>query len=126
MNTNANTAVGTQPLGFFRCPNCDVTHPLTVSLDVSTNTTTDNSGPCSAAAPGSSSSANQSANHGRSWYSVTRGRQVGVFQGWDDLVCSLVQGVPRWRCKRFATEQQARIHYNHALMMDDVHIHTDE
>ncbi|KAJ8688798.1 hypothetical protein PTI98_000461 [Pleurotus ostreatus] len=120
-NANANPTANA-PAGYFRCPNCDTLHQLVVAAasPAAASAGTPVASACSSSSPSST------ANDAGSWYSVTRGRQVGVFRGWDTIVASLVEGVPRWRCKRFATEQQAQAHFNRCLMMNDVHIHNDE
>ncbi|KAG9225187.1 hypothetical protein CCMSSC00406_0010398 [Pleurotus cornucopiae] len=106
--------VASAPAGYFRCPNCDVLHPLAVvgpatsAIGVPTVPATPIAGPSTPATPVAGAS---NANDGGAW---------------DTIVASLVEGVPRWRCKRFATEQQAQAHFNRALMMNDVHIHADE
>ncbi|KAJ8690404.1 hypothetical protein PTI98_011832 [Pleurotus ostreatus] len=121
-NTNAAPIANT-PARYFQCPNCDTLHQLVVAaspaaapLAVSAMPV---AAPCTPAGP-------STVNDAGSWYSVTRGRQVGVFRGWNTIVASLVEGVPRWRCKRFTTEQQAQAHFNHALVTNDVHIYNDE
>ncbi|KAF4570918.1 hypothetical protein EYR36_001813 [Pleurotus pulmonarius] len=46
------------------------------------------------------------------WYSVTYGRQVGVYQDWFGVVEPLVIGVPNWKCKAFSTFAAANNHFN--------------
>ncbi|KAF4573632.1 Ribonuclease H1 N-terminal domain-containing protein [Pleurotus pulmonarius] len=127
---NANVAPTGAAVGYFRCPNCNVLHPLAVVAGPVPATPAGDGGtapPAPVAGPSTLPAtpvAGTSTDTG-AWYSVTRGREVGVFRGWDAIVSSLVEGVPRWRCKRFATEQQAHAHFNRALLLNDVHVHSD-
>ncbi|KDQ25220.1 hypothetical protein PLEOSDRAFT_1106161 [Pleurotus ostreatus PC15] len=124
---NVNVTPTGAAAGYFRCPNCNVLHPLAVVAGPVPKTPAGDGGTAPAGGPPTVPAtpvAGTSAETG-SWYSVTRGREVGVFRGWDVIVSSLVEGVPRWRCKHFATEQQAHAHFNRALLLNDVHIHSN-
>ncbi|KAF4597825.1 hypothetical protein EYR38_006216 [Pleurotus pulmonarius] len=106
----------------FRCPSCGNVHhmvPLTQSNDppplavanVAPAPPLQRTGLFSAA----------EGNVGQRWYAVVIGRQVGVFQDWDNVVDDLVRGVPGGRCKSFATFADAQAYYNARL--DIVRIH---
>ncbi|KDQ22298.1 hypothetical protein PLEOSDRAFT_171716 [Pleurotus ostreatus PC15] len=98
----------------FQCPNCDTVHflgPVNVSA-------VPGAAPAPAANPGLAALAvpvgNQASpsNTAGRWYSVTHGRQIGVFRDWYGVVEPLVNGVPDWRCKSFSTYAAAANHFN--------------
>ncbi|KAF4586321.1 hypothetical protein EYR38_010596 [Pleurotus pulmonarius] len=116
----------------FRCPSCDTVHFLgSVNAPAAVN----------AAAPAAPGAAPTGSNHagpsnarnnqagpsntaGR-WYSVTRGRQIGVFRDWYGVVDPLVNGVPDWRCKSFSTYAAAANHFNAHFAAGAAHVYTE-
>ncbi|KAF4568577.1 hypothetical protein EYR36_010589 [Pleurotus pulmonarius] len=74
--------------------------------------------------PGSVPPMTPSMSSGR-WYSVTYGRQIGVFQDWFGVVEPLVSGVPSWKCKSFSTLAAATAHFNAHVAAGQTGIYVD-
>ncbi|KAF7437533.1 hypothetical protein PC9H_004375 [Pleurotus ostreatus] len=107
--TDEDTGPEVEPvdLGHIRCTNCSATLVLEVLR-------------------ADASDAPRSATPSKRWYSITVGRQIGVFHGvWEDEFKHLVDGVPYWAARRCANEPQARSHFKAAADNGRTFVHVD-
>ncbi|KAG9221424.1 hypothetical protein CCMSSC00406_0008320 [Pleurotus cornucopiae] len=110
----------------FRCPSCDAVHYFTPSGATPSDSSANQSAPSNAGTPqvvrtGHFSAATGDA--GSRWYGVVVGRQVGVFQNWQDLVEDLVTGVPGCKYKGFPSFAAAERFFLDHISMARVHPH---
>ncbi|KAF9491275.1 hypothetical protein BDN71DRAFT_1453198 [Pleurotus eryngii] len=118
----------------FRCPSCDAVHYLIPSQSGPSDTNNGGASSVSTVASGSTavspsnvlrtghfSAATGSA--GDRWYGVVVGRQVGVFQNWQDLVEDLVAGVLGCKYKGFSSFTAAERFFLDHLHIACIHPH---
>ncbi|KAF9487552.1 hypothetical protein BDN71DRAFT_1458417 [Pleurotus eryngii] len=118
----------------FCCPSCDAVHYLIPSQSGPSDTNDGGASSVSAVASGSTvvspsnvlrtghfSAATGSA--GDHWYGVVVGRQVGVFQNWQDLVEDLVAGVLGCKYKGFSSFAAAERFFLDHLHIARIHPH---